>query len=120
MDAQQRKRSACNHTATHLMHQALRSVLGTHVEQKGSMVHSGMFRFDFSHFAKVTAEELLEVEQFVNARIREHSLWKKTEIFPIRKQLNNGPWRFLRKIRRYRSNHSFWTIHGIVWRNSCL
>jgi len=53
------------------MHQALRSVLGNHVEQKGSMVHSGMFRFDFSHFAKVTAEELKAVEQFVNARIQE-------------------------------------------------
>ena len=71
VDAKQRQRSSSNHTATHLMHQALRSVLGTHVEQKGSMVHSGMFRFDFSHFAKVTSEELKAVEQFVNARIQE-------------------------------------------------
>ena len=53
------------------MHQALREVLGDHVEQKGSMVHSGMFRFDFSHYAKVTDEQLKEVEQFVNARIQE-------------------------------------------------
>jgi alanyl-tRNA synthetase len=71
VDPKQRLRSSCNHTATHLMHQALRSVLGNHVEQKGSMVHSGMFRFDFSHYAKVTSEELKAVEQFVNARIRE-------------------------------------------------
>lgn len=71
VDPKQRHRSSCNHTATHLMHQALRSVLGTHVEQKGSMVHSGMFRFDFSHFAKVSEDELRQVEQFVNARIRE-------------------------------------------------
>ena len=71
VDPKQRQRSSSNHTATHLMHKALRSVLGNHVEQKGSMVHSGMFRFDFSHFAKVTAEELKAVEQFVNARIQE-------------------------------------------------
>ncbi|MBF12500.1 MAG: alanine--tRNA ligase [Flavobacteriaceae bacterium] len=71
VDPKQRHRSSCNHTATHLMHQALRSILGNHVEQKGSMVHSGMFRFDFSHFTKVSKDELKEVEQFVNARIHE-------------------------------------------------
>jgi len=71
VDNKQRQRTASNHTATHLLHQGLREILGEHVEQKGSMVHSGMFRFDFSHYAKVSTEELRQVEQFVNARIQE-------------------------------------------------
>ncbi len=90
VDEKQRQRTSCNHTATHLLHQALRSVLGEHVAQKGSMVHSGMFRFDFSHFAKLTLEELTEVEQFVNARIKEQIALEEQRTMPYQQAIEEG------------------------------
>ncbi|WP_335966529.1 alanine--tRNA ligase [Galbibacter sp. PAP.153] len=90
VDTKQRNRTAANHTATHLLHQALRSVLGSHVEQKGSMVHSGYLRFDFSHFSKVTAEELTQVEDFVNARIREQLPLQENRATPFQEAVNQG------------------------------
>ncbi len=85
-----RRQSMCNHSATHLLHAALRQVLGKHVEQKGSLVNEKILRFDFSHFAAMTEAELKKVEDIVNKKVRENIELNEQRNVPIEKAKSLG------------------------------
>lgn len=90
IDKDARLATSCNHTATHLLHESLREVLGSHVEQKGSFVSPELLRFDFSHFQKLTPEEISKVEKLANKKVREAIARDEHRNVPIAEAMNMG------------------------------
>jgi alanyl-tRNA synthetase len=89
VDAERRRRIKANHTGTHLLHAALREVLGPHVKQAGSLVAPDRLRFDFTHYAPLTSDEIIEIERLVNDQVL-HNRDVETQIKPLEEALNSG------------------------------
>ena len=118
IDVESRRASAANHTATHLLHKALRTVLGSHVEQKGSMVSPNVLRFDFSHYQKMTEDEINDVIRLVNAEIRENHFCEEERDCPIENAKGKGAMmlfgeKYTENVRTIKFGESFELCGGI-------
>ena len=90
VDTNKRSLTENNHSATHLLHAALRQVLGTHVQQKGSLVKDDYLRFDVSHYQKITDQELAQVEKIVNQKIRQNIALEEARALPLEEAKKSG------------------------------